>query len=280
VLAIAVAVTFLLVCGESPATDCTSADSDGKPKLLQASDLGINVDSIALQRQYSALLEMSLQGVAYSALGPVESVVGDTGIDLAADAPFRPEGAPASDLLPLFKDILLATGAENLTVQENSVWYGHGGELVLSESIRGIPVVNGLISLTYSGRTRRVTSVTAHFVPDLDLPHQPKLSLRQAEDALRQAGIANLRKGTHLTYLAEFSDPSPRLVWALEVGSARGGLRYFVDAITGLVGPCRPLAPHASCPQPESSNTSVHRQRSVEKCRTQAGRSASLLTSA
>jgi len=263
------AATFLLVCGVSPATDCTSADADGEPKLLQASDLGINVDSIALQRQYSALLGMSLQGVAYSALGPVESVVGDTGINLPADAPFRPEGAPASDLLPLFKDILLATGTENLSVQENSVWYGQGGELVLSQSIRGIPVANGLISLTYSGRTRRVTSVTAHFVPDLNLPHQPKLSLRQAEDALRQAGIANVRNGTHLTYLAEFSDPSPpRLVWALEVGSARGGLRYFIDAITGLIGPCRPLAPHASCPQPESSNSSVHRQRSAEKCRT------------
>jgi hypothetical protein len=264
-----VAATFLLVGGASPATHCTSADFDGKPKLLQASDLEISVESTALQRQYTALLGMSLQGVEYSALGPVESVVGDTGINLPADVPFRPEGAPASDLLPLFKDILLATGTENLGVRENSVWYGQGGELVLSQSIRGIPVANGLISLTYSGRTRRITSITAHFVPDLDLPHEPKLSLRQAEDALRKAGIANVRKGTHLTYLAEFSDPSPpRLVWALEVGSARGGLGYFVDAITGSIGSCRPLAPHASCPQPALPKASVHRQSSTEKCRT------------
>lgn len=119
------------------------------PRLLQANQLKVAVEQAALQRQYDAFRSMTLEAVEYSPRGPITSVVGQTGIVLPADASLRQKGATATDILPMLKDVLLATGSESLRVQENSVFCGAEKTLELAQFIRGILVINGFISMVF-----------------------------------------------------------------------------------------------------------------------------------
>lgn len=218
------------------------------PKLLMAEDLPTAVELDALQRQYDALLGMSLERVEYSPHGPIRHIEGDTGLVLSADAADRQKGDSAADILLMLKDLLLATGTESLSVRDNSIVHSSERALNLAESIQGIPVVNGGVSIGYNELTKRVSSVTARFVPDRALPRAPNLSAQQAEQVVLQAleiaenAKVHIRDGAFLAYYVDVADPSPpQLVWALHVVFPIGDEElFFVNAVTGIVAAREP----------------------------------------
>ncbi|MGH8249602.1 MAG: hypothetical protein ACREVI_02715 [Steroidobacteraceae bacterium] len=93
----------------------------GPPVVRRASDVALPVDAKTLDRQYAALSTMPSVKVAYSALGPVRSVEGATGIELSNATRNLNEGQAAAEVLQKFKDVLLTTGSETLTVRLNRV---------------------------------------------------------------------------------------------------------------------------------------------------------------
>lgn len=213
-----------------------------EPRLLQADELETSVTQAALQRQYDALLGMSLEMLRYDPRGPVERVVGETGIVLPHDTADRKKDDDASDLLPLLKDILLAIGTETLTVRDQLIVHGPVRSLRLSQSIHGIPVANATVALEYDLHTKRVSIIAARFVPDRGLPTEPTLSAQAAEDVVRRIvesdGGAKLTiTGTYLAYYVEYGDPSPpQLVWVIATGSGYDEAeKFYVSAETGLV---------------------------------------------
>jgi hypothetical protein len=236
-------IAFVLVAVSSVAW--AQEQSVAAPKLLRAQDLQIEVESADLQRQYDALLGMSLQQIEYSPRGPIHNIVGVTGIVLPADANERKEGDSAADIFPLIKDMLLATGSETLRVERNSAVDPQLRALKLAQSLHGLPVINGGVSIGYSASTKVVSSVTANFVPDRGLPRTPKISAKQAEaivpgvlaKAERLDGDVEIMEGTYLGYYAAFASPTaPELVWAVQASMPDGTYEmFYVDAITGAV---------------------------------------------
>jgi len=210
------------------------------------------IDPAARQRQSDALRAMSLESIEYSLRGPIEQLRGNTGIMLPADIGNRTEGAPADDILRLFADILLANGTESLTAGKHREHYGSERSLMLTQSIRGIPVLQGGLAVSYDAATRRATSMTANFVPDRDLPRAPRLSAKQAEQVVPKAlAIAEkidasgieFMDGTHLGYYADRYSPEPvQLVWVVQTGGGWEHEEFYVDAMTGIVAYRRPLS--------------------------------------
>lgn len=242
--------TLIAVFASSPFS--SALGSDCSPVKIDAPDTSIQIDPVARQRQSDALRGMSLETIEYSPRGPIEQIVGDTKIVLPPDVPFRLVGGPASDLLSLFKELLLASGTETLTIKENSVWYGDERTLELAQSIRGMAALHSGVSLSYNARTRRVSSLTAHFIPDRDLPRKPRLSAREAKHALRRA-LALAEKldptrvvidaGAHLGYFASFdSDDPAQLVWAFTAHVRGEREEFLVNSLTGIVAYRWPLS--------------------------------------
>lgn len=230
----------------------SAASPDCSPAQLDPPETPIEVDPAARQRQSNALRAMTLESVEYSLRGPVEQLRGNTGVVLPADIVKRKEGKSADEILPLFADILLATGTESLSVREHRDQAGSERALMLTQSIRGIPVLQGVLAVSYDTATRRVTAVTANFVPDRDLPRAPRLSAKQAEQVVPKAlaiaerldasGIA-VMDGTHLGYYADNYSPEPvQLVWVVEVGGGWEHEEFYVDALTGIIAYRRPLS--------------------------------------
>jgi hypothetical protein len=83
--------TFVVLCAACtaagmvglPAPASAAGTQPGPPVLRTASDVGLPVDAETLERQYRALSSMPSVEVAYSALGPVRSIQGATGIVLS-----------------------------------------------------------------------------------------------------------------------------------------------------------------------------------------------------
>lgn len=225
--------------------DCT-------PTQLSPPESPIAIDPAARQRQSDALRAMSVESVEYSLRGPIKQLRGNTGIVLPVSIVKRKEGKSADDILPLFANILLASGTESLTVREHRDQGGSERSLRLTQSIRGIPVFQGVLAVGYDTATRRVTRVTANFIPDRDLPHAPRLSAKQAEQVVPKA-LAIVEKidasqivvmdGTHLGYYADSYSPEPvQLVWVVQIGGGWEHEEYYVDATTGIVAYRRPLS--------------------------------------
>ena len=228
------------------------AHSECRPVAIGPPESTPEVDPAARRRQSEALRRMSLETVAYSPRGPIEHLVGETNIVLPADMPFRLAGSPASDVIPLLKDVLVASGTETLTIKENSVWHGDVRNLEMVQSIRGTSVIYGGVSLSYSEKTKRVSSITAHFVPDRDLPSEPELTAREAEEALRKAlafaekldstGVV-IEETPRLGYFAAYDGPEPvHLVWAITAAVRGEREEFLVDSLTGIVVYRRPLS--------------------------------------
>ena len=240
-------VSLLVLAAYSSAAlpDCT-------PTQLDPPVSPIAIDPAARQRQSDALRAMSVESVEYSLRGPIEQLRGNTGIVLPANILKRKEGKSADDILPLFADILLASGTESLTVREHRDQFGSERALRLTQSIRGIPVLQGVLAVGYDSATRRVTTVTANFIPDRDLPRAPRLSAKQAEQVVPKAlAIAEkidasqivVMDGTHLGYYADSYSPEPvHLVWVVQVGGGWEHEEFYVDATTGIVAYRRPLS--------------------------------------
>jgi Zn-dependent metalloprotease len=216
------------------------------PRLQRTQDLTVEVDSEALQRQYLALLAIAPKQVEYSARGPVNSIQGATGLTLPTSVRNLTKESEAADtILPLLGDALLARGNESLIVRDNSLIDASTRGLRLSQSIRGIPVIHGVIAIDYDDSSLRVNGLTANFVPDYDLPRSPKLSAQEAEkivpESLRsvkdlQEVEIEIMEGTYLAYYADPDDPAPpQLVWVVEVALGSMSEQFFVNAISGVV---------------------------------------------
>ena len=184
------------------------ARSDCSPAQVDAPDSSIQVDPAARSASPMHCARCpSIRSILVAR--PSRDIARGTGIVLPADIAGRKAGQSADDVLRLLADVLMASGTESLSVRENSVAYGSDRELVLEQSIRGRPVLHSVVSLGYDASTRRVTTIVAHFAPDRELPPEPHLSARQAEQQLLRVltlavtrdptGVV-INDGTHLGY--------------------------------------------------------------------------------
>jgi len=233
---------FLLASGAGWAGEQTGS----APRLLRSEDLPTEVKPEELQRQYDALATMSLRTIEYSSQGPIQDIDGDTGVDLPCRARVLKKGDSGADILQMYKDILLATGNESLEVRDNNFVDATTRNLTFSQSIRGIPVLFGVVSIEYDDVTGRVSGLAAIFLPDRNLPSSPKLSALQAEQivpqSLEMAKVAGAKEveiteGTYLGYFVNTTEPTPpSLAWVVHV-TLNGGDReeFLVDAATGAI---------------------------------------------
>src|SRR5262249_9511218 len=144
----------------------------GPPVLLQARELTVPVEAKALQEQFEALSSMPDVEVEYTEQGPIRWVKGDTGVVLPESVRRLDAGASAKFILDAFGAVLLATGSETLTVTQNLSGSPKERMIHTEQSIRGVPVVNGNVALTFDEDTGRVRSISASFLPDRNLPKE------------------------------------------------------------------------------------------------------------
>jgi hypothetical protein len=224
----------------APGCDC----SETKPKLLLVSGLPLEIDQAALQLQYDALSGMDLARIEYSPLGPVESLEGWTGWVVPPDLGERDECEPADDLLAVIGALLLATGTESLLVGREKAALSNRRSRMFVQSIRGIPVIHGLVGVEYDVSTLAVTRLVANFLPDRGLPESPKLTAQQAERALPDGWTpgphldpesVDVPQGTHLSYFSPVRTHQPLLVWAIPVSVGGMPEWAYVNAVTGRV---------------------------------------------
>jgi len=214
------------------AAECVPDCPCTTPRLLDAQELAVAVDPAALQRQYDALRAMRLEDIQYSPHGPVQSVSGETGVVLPAEVSNLKQGDSAAGILVLFKDLLLANGTEALTVTRHDVLYAWTRQLRFSESIHGIPVINGGVGIAYDERTKRVSSLAANFIPDRELPRTPKISAAQAERLVP----GEVTDRAYLGYYVRCCGRRrPNLVWAIGAWTEKMGEMFYVDAMTGVI---------------------------------------------
>jgi hypothetical protein len=236
----------------------------GLPVLLKSADLPIPVDAEALQQQFAALSAMPDVQIEYSRLGPVASISGDTGVDLPASVRELKEGASAKVVLDAFRSVLLATGSETLTVRQHRPQL-KGWGILLDQSIRGIPVANGVVAVTMDEKTGRVSYLGGAFLPDRNLPTKPALSKKQALQALVRAfeasgdavaGSVQESDKPRLAYYGVFADaPRPQLVWEMNVAFTCPTGRMdnelvWIDALDGKVAGRRSTISYITSPGP------------------------------
>jgi len=214
------------------------------PKLLLASELPLEIDQAALQLQYDALSEMDLAGIGYSPLGPVESLEGRTGWAVPPDISERDECESADDLLAVIGAILLAKGTESMLVGREKGALSNRRSRMFVQSIREIPVIDGLVGVEYDVSTLAVTRIVANFLPDRGLPEFPKLTAQQAEHSLPDdwtpgphldPDSVEVPQGTHLAYFSPARHQQPLLVWAIPVSVGGMPEWAYVNAVTGRV---------------------------------------------
>lgn len=218
----------------------------GPPVVRQVSEVALAVDAETLNRQYAALSSMSSVKVAYSALGPVRSVEGATGIVLSSPTRNLKPGDNASELLQKFKDVLLAAGNETLKVRLNQM-SATDRFIKTDEFINGIPVLYGGVSVRIEEATGLVEVLGAHFLPDRGLPRQPKLSEADAakrvaqllvESREAQPGSVETSPPTLAYYGTHPGSTRGRLVWAVPArykpspDGHQDGM-FWIDAVDG-----------------------------------------------
>jgi hypothetical protein len=199
------------------------------PILFDSEALANGTSQTHLQRQYDALRAMRLEWIEYLPQGPVSFLVGETGYQLPPEVTKWRTDDNADAILKILNDVLLANGTENLKVREIREQGGSVLGIMMMEHIRGIPVVDGVVSIKYDTRTMRVSMVASHFVPDRNLPREPILSALDAEK--RVSGETT--DPTYLGYYLKCCGSAPaRLVWVVRVWSNDSWMHY-IDAITG-----------------------------------------------
>lgn len=228
-------------------TIASAADTEaGPPFIRQVSDVGLPVDAETLERQYVALSSMPAVKVVYSALGPVRSVQGATGIVLSNGVRNFKAGDDASEVLQKFKDVLLAAGSEALKVRLNRS-DAIGRTIRLDQSINGIPVLYGSVSVGIDDATGLVTGLGATFLPDRGLPREPKISAaaaaKRVEKLLVERGEAKPGSVETSTPSLAYTGTHPsstrgHLIWVVparfrstKVGATDG--MFWIDAVDG-----------------------------------------------
>jgi hypothetical protein len=224
----------------------------GPPLERQASDVALPVDTETLHRQYVALSSMPSVEVTYSALGPVRSLQGATGIVLSSETRNLQRGHETPELLQKFKNVLLATGIETLKVERNERPPGPYRYFTAHQFINDVPVLYGGVSVQIDEASGLVEVLGANFLPDRGLPRQPKLS--KADAAKRVAQYVVEHRGAKpgsvetatVTLAYQGTNPGStrgRLVWTVharwpgpsgsfENGDFKDGF-FWIDAIDG-----------------------------------------------
>ena len=227
----------------------TQEQSIASVRLLKSEDLPNAVEADALQRQYDALAAIAPTKIKYAGRGPVAVVrTSGTGPVLPARVRDLEKGNEVANIiLPVVGDLLLARGNESLTVTVSGATGPSTRTLRLEENIRGIPVVSSLVAIDYDESTLRIEVLAANFVPDRNLPSEPKISATDAErlvpqalqtaESMRKAEI-EIEEGTFLAYYASPIDAeAPQLVWVVQVSIDQTYDQFLVDALTGsMVG--------------------------------------------
>lgn len=222
----------------------TAEREPGPPVVRHVTDVAVPIDAETLDRQYRALSSMPSVKVAYSALGPVRSVEGATGIVLSSPARNLKAGDNASEVLQKFKDVLLAAGTETLKVRGIQLSAtGRHRYIDTDQIINGIPVLYGNVSLRFEEGSGLVDSLGANFLPDRGLPRQPKIS---EADAAKRVAQYLVESGQAKPGSVETSAPTlayhgthpgstrGRLVWAVPANynSSQDGM-FWIDAVDG-----------------------------------------------
>jgi Zn-dependent metalloprotease len=249
--------TFVVLCAACTAvgivglpTPASAAETQlGPPVLRTASDVGLPVDAETLERQYRALSSMPSVEVAYSALGPVRSIQGATGIVLSRATRDLGDGQEAREILQKFKDVLLATGSETLKIRRNDDSVV-GRIIMVDQFIGDIPVLYGSVGVTLDDATGLVTSLNASFLPDRGLPRQPQIAEKDvaalAQQQLAQYGIAKpgsikTTDTPALAYVGTHPDSTRgHLAWVVHAtytspNGDPGNRIYWFDAIDGAI---------------------------------------------
>lgn len=232
-------VVLLTVCSLA----WTQENADTGLRLLKSEDLPTAVEADALQRQYEAIAAIAPAKIRYTSRGPVHILrARDTGPALPSSIRELQEGSEAADaILPIVGDLLLARGNESLRVRVNGLIGPSTRTLRLEQSIRGIPVIGGLVAIDYDESTMRLKVLAANFVPGRELPNEPKLSAKDAEllvptalktaEAMQKAEI-EISEGTFLAYYASPSEAeAPQLVWVVQVSIDGSPEQILVNAL-------------------------------------------------
>ena len=104
--------------------------------------------------------------------------------------------------------------------------------MLFSESIHGIPVINGGVGFNYDGKTKRITDAFGQL--------HPRSRVATQAEAVRDSRPSRIAGGevvepTYLGYLLPCCGPRlPKLVWAVSVWVNEHYMIY-VDAISGEV---------------------------------------------
>jgi Zn-dependent metalloprotease len=213
----------------------------GPPIVRNVSEVALPVDAETLDRQYRALSSMPSVKVAYSALGPVRSVEGPTGIVLSSSTRNLRAGETAPEVLQKFKDVLLATGSETLKVSLNQM-SASDRFIAMDQFINGIPVLYGSVSVQIEEATGLVEVLGANFLPDRGLPRQPKLSEADAAKRVAQQlvesgeakpGSVETSPATLAYHGTHPGSTRGRLVWAVPARYGTEDGIFWIDAVDG-----------------------------------------------
>jgi hypothetical protein len=222
------------------------------PRLLDAREIRTSVGQASLQRQFDALNSMELSFLEYSTRGPVSRLTGNTRITLPASVRLLKRGDDATHVLGLLKDVLLAQGTEVGKVRALEVLGDTRTMVEMTQVNRGVPVYGAQVSVVYDPNTLRVSSISAHFVPDRGLPRAPRIAAPKAEllvpEAVNASGefkgaLVEIQGGTYLAYFAGWENPPPppTLVWVVTANVGAIAYEFLVDALTGEIVYRRPL---------------------------------------
>lgn len=233
---------------------CSSTAQDvyaDRPKLLRPQDVVIPVEALLLQRQYEALSKMPSVEVAYTDLGLLYRLKGPTGIVFTSGFRGLQLGEAAPEALAKLGPILLASGSETFTVRRNDISGGMGyRRIILQQSIRGIPVVSGLLDLDVDDANGMLHELHSRFVPDRGLPSKPKLTAdeaaQRAVEYLEGAQWAEpesvqIQGEPTLAYFAGTHEPQkPSLIWVVRVNyfkpvEGSEDRHLWIDAIDGTL---------------------------------------------
>jgi hypothetical protein len=172
---------------------------------------------------------MDLRISKYGAFGAVRHIAGDTGLSLRADESLAPVGQDGKRMLNRLRRVLLAQGDETLTLRVNDLISSRPTSdayrtLRYAESIQGIPVIDGEVSIGIKN-DGKVDVVTAAFLPNRNLPTEPRIAAEEALDSARRnlEGVGAIVQGSlvsqgraSLAYHGVAQDAEKaRLVWVV-----------------------------------------------------------------
>jgi hypothetical protein len=223
-----------IIAGERP---------PGAPLRLTPSEVVLSVDQDALDRQYQALSAMPSVNVTYSDLGLIRVIEGNTGIVLSNQARGFKKGDSATEVLDKLRDVLLASGAETLTVRLNTASRADSCDQ-LDQSIRGIPVIHGV---SHRWEATRIVRSRGHISCRITicLNQSQSSTITLATTMLETQGVAKpgtvtVSETPTLGYHAIFPNSTrARLVWAVtafyispDTGERSDGI-FWIDAVDG-----------------------------------------------